>query len=1005
MKVSIWHNGSVFAEVADQVTADEAERFARAMSQYTLDGGDEDTIDSAVTSLLRHLGIHDPRHLNTAELWAARVSRNDPQWMSFPVGVRRDGQIESLIIRAKDQGGYGFHGLMPGTSGSGKSELCLAAVYSLALTHAPTTAQVFFADMKQESAAQDMIGLPHCAAALSDLGSDLRNKAERMRRTLLGEMKRRYGLFRLVGVRDLNEYEELRLAREAKGTNDLEPVPVLWIICDEYLTLFRKWPGFIEEVMEKGRGANMFVTLCGQNIEPQSIRKFESNLGYRLVLKAESPGISREWTQGSEAAHYLPEGEAGHVLLKVGGRDLVPFRCFYLSAPFVVPKQERGRERTTVELKFEEPRPLTVMYQELPGLDEMLAAATPEVTPDEYLYHDQACTKKKKVLDVIREAIIDSDFVAPRTLWYEPLEVPELVDELVRRWRGGRPWHEDYGNNPGLTLLAGVEDIPDGPNGQEQKVFALPVQGDNVMVVGTKSMGKTTTLLTLVTSACLLYRPDRVTFMCIGESAMFSLEPWPHVAAVVGREDVEGVRRVLSTLESVKEARRRAFQNAKGMTIQQLRERKFGGAEGWTDPEDRFGDLFLVIDDFSGFYTRYDMTGIAERAISLAAEGPSFGIHLIVSQSDWLQGQNQELKNSSNARIELRLSDPGRTESGDRDAARHLADWNHPGFAITRASGGAPSNEILVGLPEISDPRTGQQFQTAEAAAPVAAAAGTEKYFWVKRLPESVPLSRIAKEVAPDGRWLIPFAIGENALQPVCLDLDASPNALAVGLKGCGKNWLLETITSVIAARFTPEQVQITVIDPAGSMHAAVGRLCGGHLRAYNYTTEDISKDLIALGKELTGRLAPPGLKPHELQQWAGRTKGPRHVVVINDEEMLGEVEQHLLESTEWGVAQTQPLAKLMPRAREIGLHVIAARLTGQWEAASMTREFVKKMIDSRAPIIFMNNQSDTNVKEKVRAENLPPGRGLLLAEGIVEGILVGYPDHLEEKLSSNGRN
>jgi hypothetical protein len=67
MKVSIWHNGSVFAEVADQVTADEAERFARAMSQYTLDGGDEDTIDSAVTSLLRHLGIHDPRHLNTAE--------------------------------------------------------------------------------------------------------------------------------------------------------------------------------------------------------------------------------------------------------------------------------------------------------------------------------------------------------------------------------------------------------------------------------------------------------------------------------------------------------------------------------------------------------------------------------------------------------------------------------------------------------------------------------------------------------------------------------------------------------------------------------------------------------------------------------------------------------------------------------------------------------------------------------------------------------------------------
>lgn len=1002
MSVSIWHNGSVFAEVADQVSADEAERFARAMSQYALDSGDENTIDGAVASLLRHLGIHDPRHLNTAELWAARVSRNDPQWMSFPVGVRRDGQIVTLIIKAKDKGGYGFHGLMPGTSGSGKSEMCLVCVYSLALTHAPTTAQVVFVDMKFDSAAQDLIGLPHVAAALSNLGNDLRHKAERMRRTLLGEMARRYTLFASVGARDLNEYEELRLAREANGTNDLEPVPVLWIICDEYLTLFRKypkWSDFIMEIGEKGRGANMFFILCGQRLDLQSIRKFEDNIGYRIALRAESPSSSREWTQGSDAAFYLPSDDAGHALLKVGERDLVPFRCFYLSGPFVVPKEERGQQRSTVELKFEEPRPLTVMHQELAGLDEMLAEASPEEAPDEYLYRDEARTQKKKVLDVIREAIVASDFVAPRTIWYEPLEVSEPVDELVRRWRGGRPWYEDYGNNPGVTLLAGIEDIPDGPNGQEQRVFALPVEGDNVMVVGTKSMGKTTTLLTLVTSGCLLYKPDRVTFMCIGESAMFSLEQWPHVAAVVGREDVEGVKRILSTLESVKEARRKAFQDAKGMTIQQFRERKFGGAEGWIDPGDMFGDLFLVIDDFSGFYDRYDMTGIAERAIALAAEGPSFGIHMMVSQSDWIHGQSQALKNASNARIELRLSDPGRTESEDRDAARHLADWNHPGFAITRSVGGSPSNEMLVGVPEITDPQTGQRLMAAQAAPLVAAAAGTEQYFGVKRLPQSVPLSRLAEGVVPDGRWRIPFAVGETALQPVCLDLDASPNALAVGLKGCGKNWLLETIMSVIAARFTPEQVQITVIDPAGSLHEAVSLLTGGHLRAYHYTADDITHDLKALGKELTGRLAPPGLSMQELQQWSGRAKGRRHVVIINDEEMLGEVDSSLLEPGEWGVLQTQPLSQLMPRAREIGLHVIAARLTGAWDGVSATREFVKKMIDSRAPILFMNNQNDTTIKDRVRAENLPPGRGLLFSEGAVEGILVAYPDRLADKL------
>ncbi|SKO34932.1 DNA translocase FtsK [Mycobacteroides abscessus subsp. abscessus] len=1007
MTLSIWHNGSVFADEADQVTGDEAERFARAMSQYALDSGDENTIDSAVASLLRHLGVHDPRNLNTEELWAARVSRNDPQWMSFPVGVRRDGQIVNLIIKAKDKGGFGFHGLMPGTSGSGKSEMCLVCVYSLALTHSPTTAQVVYVDMKFESAAQDLRGLPHVAAALSNLGNDLRHQAERMRRTLLGEMERRYTLFQSVGARDLNEYEEIRLAREANGTHDLEPVPVMWIICDEYLTLFRKypkWSDFIMEIGEKGRGANMFFILCGQRLDLQSIRKFEDNIGYRIVLRAESPSSSREWTQGSDAAFYLPSEDAGHALLKVGERDLVPFRCFYLSGPFVVPKEERGEGRTTVELKFEEPRPLTVMHQELPGLDEELAMAAPESTPDEYLYHDEARTKRKRMLDVVRESIIGSDYRVPRTIWYEPLEVPEPVDELVRRWRGNKPWHEDYGNNPGLTLLAGIEDIPDGPNGQEQAVYSLPIEGDNVMVVGTKNMGKTTTLLTLVTSGCLLYQPNRLTFMCIGESAMFSLEEWPHVAAVVGREDVEGVKRILSTLEAIKESRKQAFQKAKGMTIQQFRERRFGGVEGWTDPADLFGDLCLVIDDFSGFYERYDLTGIAERAINLAAEGPSYGIHLIVSQSDWIHGQSQALKNSSNARIELRLSDPGRTEMEDREAARHLADWNHPGFAITKSTAGAPSNEMLIGVPEIEiadpeNPEATRRLAAADAATVVAKVAGTDKYFEVKRLPKSEPLSAVTEASPADGRWIIPFAIGETALQPVCLNLDASPNALAVGLKGCGKDWLLETIMTVTAERFTPEQVLITVVDPTGSLRDAVSRLTGGHLRAYNYTADDITKDLMALGKELSDRLPPSGLKPHELQAWAGRTSGPRHMVIINDEDMLGEADQSLLEPGSWGVEQTDPLALLMPRAGEIGLHVIAARHTGAWDGVAMTRKFVKKMIDSRAPILFMDNTPDTSIKERVRAESLPQGRGLLLNAGTVEGILVGYPDRLVDKL------
>lgn len=540
---TIWHDGAVWADAADQLSGEEAERIAQGLARWSLDSRADVSSDATGNGLLRTLNIKDPRHLNFDELYAARRSRNDPKWMSFPVGLLRNGQVLNHVIRARDKGGYGFHGLMPGTSGSGKSEMCIVFVYSISLTHAATAANVIYVDMKKDSAGQDLRGLPHVSAALSDLGSDERNLGERMRQALLGEMARRYELCASVNARDVKVYEEIRLAREANGTNDLPPIPALFIIVDEYLSLFRKYPKFedlIMEIGEKGRGAEMYFLLAGQRLDLGSLRKFEDNIAYRWVLRAESASSSRDWC-GSNAAFHIPAEEGGHGLLKVGERDLVPYRCFFLSADFEVPPEET-EQKSTVEVAFEKPRPLKAAYQPLPGLDEMLAAAKPKEQPARYLSRDDGETllsaddprPKKRVLDVLRQSLIESNQPLPPRPWLEPLETPEPVDELVKKWRG-RPWYEDYGNNKGLFFLAGVQDIPFRC---AQEVHALDVGRDNVMVVGTKGMGKTTALMTLVTSGCLLYKPERVTFMCIGEASMFALKDWPHVATVSSRDDL-----------------------------------------------------------------------------------------------------------------------------------------------------------------------------------------------------------------------------------------------------------------------------------------------------------------------------------------------------------------------------------------------------------------------------------------------------------------------------------
>ena len=163
-----------------------------------------------------------------------------------------------------------------------------------------------------------------------------------------------------------------------------------------------------------------------------------------------------------------------------------------------------------------------------------LAVADEPEEPDEFLFHPDGF-RKKKLVDVIRESLVSHPARPPHQIWLPPLEVSEPVDTLVARWRG-RPWDVDYGQNPGLVFPVGIVDIPEE---HAQRVHAIDAEMDNVMVVATAQRGKSTTLMTLMASAALMYRPERVTFFCIGAS-LYPVEELPHVASVVSQTDTRG---------------------------------------------------------------------------------------------------------------------------------------------------------------------------------------------------------------------------------------------------------------------------------------------------------------------------------------------------------------------------------------------------------------------------------------------------------------------------------
>ena len=85
-------------------------------------------------------------------------------------------------------------------------------------------------------------------------------------------------------------------------------------------------------------------------------------------------------------------------------------------------------------------------------------------------------------------------------------------------------------------------------------------------------------------------------------------------------------------------------------------------------------------------------------------------------------------------------------------------------------------------------------------------------------------------------------------------------------------------------------------------------------------------------------------------------------------------------------------LWKLMERARQIGLHVFTTRNSANFATLPMD-PWVRFQNSAKVAQLYMDNDPQNRINRAVRAQQLPPGRGLLVgADDDVEGILVGLP-------------
>ncbi|WP_353987845.1 FtsK/SpoIIIE domain-containing protein [Ruicaihuangia caeni] len=466
-------------------------------------------------TLLELAGIRRHGSIDLAAARAARM-RHD---LSVAIGVGDDGD-PVMVDLAHD----GPHGVIAGTTGSGKSEVLASLLAALVGTHRASELALFLIDFKGGATFARFADLPHTAGVVTDLEGDA-SLARRAFTALESELRRRKSVLARAGCADLGAY---RAAGEPDGA-----VPSLLVVIDEFALLVQQQPEVksrLDTVASQGRSLGVHLLLATQSPGGVITPAIRANTNLWLCLRVVNESESRELLGTDEAAR-LPIDRPGRVLLRRGAEQrTTAFQC----ARVTVPLDSAGRG-VSIE----------------PFADAGGAAHT----------HPTAVSHGPSELDALLteatgEMAAAQEAPAPR-LWLPPLSsvlpLGEVLDEheaqLTHHWARS----ESAAPMP-MTVPLGRSDLVQQ---QSQAVFTVDLSASHLLLTGAPGSGRSAALVTVAAALAHRSPPDTLHLYALtGEHSLRALELLPHAAAVVQVDDDERVRRMLARLQALIEARR-----------------------------------------------------------------------------------------------------------------------------------------------------------------------------------------------------------------------------------------------------------------------------------------------------------------------------------------------------------------------------------------------------------------------------------------------------------------
>lgn len=241
------------------------------------------------------------------------------------VEIGYDENFKPIMLDLSEKG-YGPHGLIAGTTGSGKSEWLSNLLMMLVINNSSKYFQYVLIDFKGEAFGQAFSQFSHCAGIISNLDD---RAMERFSLSMNSEI--------LSRQRKLKEMMEID--QSLKAHIDIynehfknDPIPHLFVVVDEFAQLKSKYSEYMSQLIEMARiGRSLGIHLLLSTQKPMGIvdEQIWSNSNLKVCLKVNSESDSREILHNSSAADLCNPGE---FIMQSTNRKQVKGQAYYLHA-------------------------------------------------------------------------------------------------------------------------------------------------------------------------------------------------------------------------------------------------------------------------------------------------------------------------------------------------------------------------------------------------------------------------------------------------------------------------------------------------------------------------------------------------------------------------------------------------------------------------------------------------------------------------------------------------